>query len=548
MKNRGEVPFKIVILDHSMEEIEKEGKKTVLYQISVSHPVVNWKLKRRYNDFRTLHDNLLKNYQESEIPKIPGKTLFPVKQESQIEKRRKGLETFIQGLLCLDNILFNIYFTGFLKFEEFCQESLCARPMVLRNYETASSMVFTDINYEDGRALNYVLCSKGIERPAKNKHDSSNGNKPPPLLGMNSKSILNGFRFNSEDPVRLFEEKTINKIFDLKAHCLSYFPEAAILIAGFSEGIVSVYKEEKKPRSDEMLLTSVAKIKVSKDRVTKVVILKDKGLLFVVCRTNIVTIVDMVRWAVMDTFKVGTSPILCCHIDESNNLGFSTTEDGKLNIFNVGEAKPKVSQTIEVGSKNSRLNCMDCDFDSGKIICAAYESGTLYVVDIGFPFSPVYLYLTQDSTFKVASKAKGFIKPNCLKYNRGRKEVYVGLLEGTINVYTFTNNQESLVFSASFSMHADTIRSISVIPELKIFLSVGYDSCIKVWREPESWEKLKRLIPNSLIHGMNPHNLATIREEYESYGDSAVKKKLAGLDDYSAKEQNQYFQALLDKE
>lgn len=210
-------------------------------------------------------------------------------------------------------MLQNVHFTAFLRMEEYFPEYLCLRPMVLCNYQTVSQLIFTDINYEEGRVLNYVLCSKGIlkpsDTPAQLKLEAAkSAGVNPNQGGVAHKSILNGFLFDPNDPVNVFQDKRVVKTFDLKAHCLQYFAEAAVIVAGFSKGIVSVYKEDKKFKSeDEYQLSNIAKIKVSSDRITKILINKKKGQMYAVARTNRLSIIDMAGWGTRETVKIGST-------------------------------------------------------------------------------------------------------------------------------------------------------------------------------------------------------------------------------------------------
>ena len=385
MKMTHNMVFKISIIGYSKEAIDGADKKVTLYQISVSNPIHNWKIKRRYNEFHELNEHLSFNYKT--MPKLPAKTFFAVNNDAQIEKRKVDLDKYLIELLALDNILLNVYFTAFLKVEQYFPEFLCPRPMVLCKYETVNTLTFTDINYEEGRVLNYALCSKGITKPSANIPVS----KPDePLQGVTHKSILNGFKFDEDHPVNLFQDKKVVKTFDLKAHCLQYFSEAAVIICGFSQGRISVYKEEKKMKAadDEYQLTNIAKIKAGSDRITKIILNKKKGILYAVARTNKVKVIDMATWTVKDSFKIGTGNIVAIHIEEVYDLGISTTEDGKLLILDMAPDKPEIKRKLNITSQG-KINCMDCDIEAGRIICAVWESGDIFVIDVEFPFTAV---------------------------------------------------------------------------------------------------------------------------------------------------------------
>lgn len=106
-----------------------------------------------------------------------------------------------------------------------------------------------------------------------------------------------------------------------------------------------------------------------------------------------------------------------------------------------------------------------------------------------------------------------------MKYWKKRKELFVGYMDGSINVYSLTKNLEKIKFTGSFRMHGDVVHRISILEDLNFAVSSGYDSCLKIWRPPEEWET-KVVVTHSMVEGINPNiNLSTIREETESQMD-----------------------------
>lgn len=393
IKTSKKIQFKVSITGHSQEVPEADpneknpsNKKVTFYTISITSPIRNWKVKHRYSDFYTLHESLMKCY--TKLPKVPGKTFFAVTSESKIEKRQQELERYLNELVDLDLLMSNVYSCQFFQIEDHFPEYFCRPPEILVEYETLRNLTFTDVNYDQGRIVNYLLCSKGIDRPANSVKSKGDPNLAAGGEG-SSKSLLNGFKFNEFETSKLFHDKKVVKSFDMKAHCLQYFAEASILVAGFSQGIISVYKEEKKNKlDDEYQLSGVTKLKVSSDRVTKILVNTNKGEMFIFGRKNTVKIVDMAQWEVKDTFKIGNTQIYSPVIDEDHEMGLSTTDEGELLVWNITPAHPVVAQKIQIAA-GARIRLMDCDLDAGKIICVADSTGDIYLIDIDFPFNYV---------------------------------------------------------------------------------------------------------------------------------------------------------------
>jgi hypothetical protein len=73
------------------------GKQVTFYVIKVKCDGNKWDLKRRYNEFAELKKDLAANH--GNLPPMPGKTLWKINKEDFIEKRRRGLENFLQKLI-----------------------------------------------------------------------------------------------------------------------------------------------------------------------------------------------------------------------------------------------------------------------------------------------------------------------------------------------------------------------------------------------------------------------------------------------------------------
>ena len=66
-----------------------DGKTVTFYRIEVydNFSKETWNLEKRYSEIDLLHKTISKLYPN--IPPMPGKTLFKVKDRDQLEKRKK---------------------------------------------------------------------------------------------------------------------------------------------------------------------------------------------------------------------------------------------------------------------------------------------------------------------------------------------------------------------------------------------------------------------------------------------------------------------------
>lgn len=204
--------------------------------------------------------------------------------------------------------------------------------------------------------------------------------------------MLVGYKYNTKEPHAMFTNKIIAQAFNQKVHCMTYFEEGALILLGFSKGMVLAYKEEKKGPLNTNLsktfdLLLIAKIKVNSGRVTDLLVNGDRGEVYVLGQSNTLKIIDMVKWKVKDTINLSSSLIHKFFLDDSYQLGFFTNNSGKIHIVDMAGYKPVVSNTVEVCPTN--ISCIDCDLEAGLIVCAEGASGDVFLLDIEFPFSAV---------------------------------------------------------------------------------------------------------------------------------------------------------------
>ena len=89
------------------------GRQATFYLIKVKVSGSEWEVKRRYKEFADLRKELLTNM--GNLPAMPGKTLFKVRKPEDIEKRRAGLQAFLEALVSRQDVYCNELFLSFLK-------------------------------------------------------------------------------------------------------------------------------------------------------------------------------------------------------------------------------------------------------------------------------------------------------------------------------------------------------------------------------------------------------------------------------------------------
>lgn len=86
-----------------VKESEKSGKSYAVYAVTVKKKMVGddevWDVYRRYSDFHDLHMIITDKYIQIPGLVLPGKTAFKNTNKEFLEKRRKGLDAYLQVLM-----------------------------------------------------------------------------------------------------------------------------------------------------------------------------------------------------------------------------------------------------------------------------------------------------------------------------------------------------------------------------------------------------------------------------------------------------------------
>jgi hypothetical protein len=89
------------------------GKQKIVFEINIEFIYNKWVIRKRYSDFETLQKSLRETF--SHLPSLPGKKFFALKKDSDIEKRRIGLDTYIKELVKRSDIYSDTNFINFFE-------------------------------------------------------------------------------------------------------------------------------------------------------------------------------------------------------------------------------------------------------------------------------------------------------------------------------------------------------------------------------------------------------------------------------------------------
>jgi len=96
-----------------------------------------WTLRKRYSDFEDLHKSLKITY--NHLPGLPGKSLFALKKDADIDKRRLGLDVYIKELVKRADVYADPHFAKFLEVRSWISRGLSIVGRASTRYDNKSN-------------------------------------------------------------------------------------------------------------------------------------------------------------------------------------------------------------------------------------------------------------------------------------------------------------------------------------------------------------------------------------------------------------------------
>jgi hypothetical protein len=90
-----------------------DNKNKIFFEITVEFIYNKWTLQKRYSEFETLQKSLRQTF--AHLPSLPGKSLFKLKKDADIEKRKVKLDFYIKELVKRSEIYSDSNFIQFFQ-------------------------------------------------------------------------------------------------------------------------------------------------------------------------------------------------------------------------------------------------------------------------------------------------------------------------------------------------------------------------------------------------------------------------------------------------
>jgi len=448
------------------------GKTVTFYKIEIYDNLSKetWILEKRYSEIDLLHKTLSKLYPN--IPPMPGKTLFKIKDRDQLEKRKKQLEIFLKECAKRKDIESNETFKTFLELEKHSPDLAYNAPTVVYENNELPQGVRDFFYFEEAHLLYIVCCDMKIA----SRLDAyvTNVNLPWEKKTEAHISVGSVFAFkvnsNSQGTTYVFE-KLWAKSFPEQTGVVNFDKENYVLQVGLDSGTVIFFKTS--VESKFLVYDELCRIKPHSARVMGLSYDPKPGYIYS-CGSDKRFILSEINYlsnvTVVAESNAGYTNL---QFDKANCRIFLTNEAGILSVFMTNTFPPSLVNVIQTHSTHC-IRGLEIDY-SKQYIFTGTNKGDISILDLGQP--------GKEKLIKEISYFGGNLEIRIIRFNADDREIYTGDQKGKITVWSLKSGQSIYAWQA----HSEAITQMKYFPKRRQLLSMAKDKKIIFWQLPDKW-------------------------------------------------------------
>ena len=449
-----------------------EGKTVTFYKIQIhdNYSKENWFLEKRYSEIDLLNKTLSKLYPN--IPPMPGKTLFRIKSQDQLEKRKKQLETFLKECAKRKDIESNESFKLFLEIDKHSPDLTYNAPTIIYENNELPQGVRDFVYYEEANMMFIVCCDMKIT----SRIDAyvTNVNLPWEKKTDEHISVGSVFAFkvyNDKTGAPSKYEKIWAKSFPEQTGVVNFDKDAFVLEVGLDSGTVVFFKTS--PESKFTVYEEICRIKPHSSRVMGLAYDHKPGYIYS-CGSDKKFILSEINY-LSNVTEVADSTAGFTNLvfEKKNQRIFLTNEAGIFSVFMTNTFPPSLVIVIQTHTTHC-IRGLDIDFTKQYIFTGTLK-GDISILDLGLP--------GKEKLIKEISYFGGNLEIRIIRYNNVDREIYTGDQKGKITVWSLKLGQSIYAWQA----HNDAITQMQFFPKTRFLLSMGKDKRIIYWKLPDNW-------------------------------------------------------------
>ena len=476
-----------------------ERKTEVYYLIQIVNNISNkkWEIEKTILDFQYLYEKLFILYPK--LPLIPKQTLFKITSFHILDKRKYGLQNFLQHCINRKEILLNEDFFKFLeipknspdilgnsinKYDELYKFELSVKNFIYIKDKSILIVLLSDNDFisRDEASLDNILIIK-----------SNNPEQKRPLGYIRIYEYINSEGNEKDINYEIIKlNKIWEKSFMIQTNTMYFDQKKEILCVGNDDGSIYIYKTKVEGNYKNMEL--MIDLKFHSDRVS--------GLYFDPRNMNLFSCsYDMTLFSVdlndnlysKSLVYNNTSGFTGLKYMKNNNLLITSDKDGIILIFSIENFHYKYYLNFQSTSLY-KINTMDI---FGNYVIAGGNNGKVSVFN---------LTLVKNKIIKeIISFDIGLYKIICIYYNPGNDEIIIGDEIGRIIIWD--NKIRSFIYSLITNSQVK-INHLWIEDNKNLIWFCGDDKMIKKWKIPKKWykENIYLYMNNMNFNGKMKHN------------------------------------------
>ncbi|EAR93569.2 PX-SNARE domain protein (macronuclear) [Tetrahymena thermophila SB210] len=454
------------IIEWKFSEIDNTK---IIYIIEVEKRGQNkWTLKKRYKEFDELNKNLKKLY--ANLPPIPGKTLFAVKDPAELEKRKQGLDNYLKQLIARPDVYHSDSMKQFLELDQHASDQIINPPRQLGEL-TGFVHGVRDFFYDPDQGVLFVLCgdmnvASRVDAYLTNMKMPWEKEQPQTLLSVGT---LECWLQNNQGGLDF--EKAWSIPYPLQAICMHWEPSSCILSVGLDEGRVNqirVNKEIAYTRYENLM-----EYNPHEQRIMGIYYDNITDILYTCSEDKFVkTIENKECTNVIRHSDTGLTGMIG---DKEYKRLFVTNRSGVVYIYSISSSAPELLSQVYT-QQQGVIRGLALDTVKNYIITGGFDDGEIAVIDIEKPGREKYA--------KLSASFVGKKKVRSVSWSGSRGEIYVGTQDGTITIWNAKKGVAIYVMKG----HQNEITKVQWIENKGgILLTSAKEKFIKFWAMPKEW-------------------------------------------------------------
>ncbi len=383
----------VSIPTYNEEEVDK--KKVIFYTLELNfNDTEFWKCFRRFSEFEKLAQTLSKTHQK--LPPIPGKTLFNLSNKDDIERRRKGLETFMKAVCAREDMYCKKELIEFLDLER-QQPSLQVSQITTLAEITHNKMGYRDAVFD--LEHNYAVAVLHHTKVA-SRIDSYFNNLFAKKKATDEKADLDDkvtvgvlqFLTRSKGSKEITDfEMLWQKKYTSQPICVAVSHKLGIIVVGFDSGDMCVYSFNSSQPDDKKAVEESNLPKAHSGRVMKIVIDEKMERILSVADDKKFRVTSIKtkepEHALKSIFDKGLTD-LC--FSSHHQIGFVADAGNSIYIIDMSSNPPSQSQKVKIDCSGP-IRGIDIDWDSGLIFVSSISDGIISILKTPDIADPVVL-------------------------------------------------------------------------------------------------------------------------------------------------------------